>query len=306
MNVLSLFDGMSCGRIALERAGIKVTRYFASEVDKNAVKVSNHNYPSIEHIGDVTKVKYTDGILSWDNGSEAVKIDLVIGGSPCQDFSIARVMGNNGGITSGLEGDKSSLFLEYLRILRSIQEHNPDVKFLLENVKMKSTSKAELDNFLGVAGVYIDSELLSFQKRSRYYWSNIEFDVPQNKGISFQDYKESGNLSEYKVNRTPSRISMWRVGAGRNSASGGCANVTNSDKIYCLTTKQDRAPNSGLIEYEDFCRYLTRRELEAAQTVPYGYTDCLSYNQAQAVLGNGWTVDVIAHIFQGLKKGNKV
>lgn len=94
---------------------------------------------------------------------------------------------------------------------------------------------------------------------------------------------------------------MWSDGKGRNSANFGCANVTHAKKIQCLTTKQDRCPNSGLVEYEDFCRYLTREELEQAQTVPIGYTDCLSYGQASKVLGNGWTVDVIAHILQSLK-----
>lgn len=108
-------------------------------------------------------------------------------------------------------------------------------------------------------------------------------------------------MSFYKVNRTPSREKMWSGGKGGNGL-GSCANVTHSDKIYCLTTKQDRSPNSGLIEYEDFCRYLTRGELEQAQTLPIGYTKAISYNQAQAVLGNGWTVDVIAHIFKGLKR----
>ncbi|MNR20910.1 hypothetical protein D3C85_1377820 [compost metagenome] len=95
---------------------------------------------------------------------------------------------------------------------------------------------------------------------------------------------------------------MWRDGQGRNSASYGCANVTNTDKIQCLTTKQDRCPNSGLVEYDGFCRYLTRTELEIAQTVPVGYTDCLSYSQACAVLGNGWTVDVISHILKNIPK----
>jgi len=165
---------------------------------------------------------------------------------------------------------------------------------------MKRDSKKQLDEYLGVEGVYIDSSLLSYQKRSRYYWSNIPFTIPEDKQISFQDYKESGDLSFYKVNRTPSRIRMWNGGQGKN-AQGTCANVTYADKVYCLTTKQDRSPNSGLVEYEDFCRYLTRRELEQAQTVPIGYTDCLSYTQAQAVLGNGWTVDVICHILKNIK-----
>lgn len=306
MNVLSLFDGMSAGKLALDRAGVQVDKYFASEIDKSAIKVSKANHPDIIHIGDVKNVRYENGVLYWQDGQEKVRIDLVIGGSPCQDFSLARTMGTYGEDPSGLNGNKSGLFFEYIRILKEVQTEKPSVKFLLENVKMNPKSKDALDTYLGVEGIYINSELVSFQKRPRYYWSNIPFTVPVDRFINFQDFKESGDLAEYKVNQTPSRLKMWNGGEGRNSASGGCANVTYSNKIHCLTTKQDRSPNSGLIEYEDFCRYLTRRELEAAQTVPYGYTDSVSYNQAQAVLGNGWTVDVIAHIFKGLKEEDKV
>lgn len=306
MNVLSLFDGMSCGRIALERAGIQVDNYFASEVDKYAIKVSKANYPNIIHIGDVTKVKYEQGVLYFEGGSERIHVDLIIGGSPCQDFSYARAMGNNGSTPSGLNGAKSGLFYEYLRILKELQQENPEIKFLLENVKMKKSSKKSLDDYMQIEGILFDSSLVSFQRRSRYYWTNIKFCLPSDKGISFQSSKEVGDLSFYKLNKTPSRERMWNGGKSHTSETKHCANVTNADKVYCLTTKQDRCPNSGLVEYEDFCRYLTRGELEAAQTVPYGYTDCLSYNQAQTVLGNGWTVDVIAHIFKGLKEEDKV
>jgi len=302
LNVLSLFDGMSAGMIALDRLGIEVTNYFASEIDKNAIKVSKENWgDKITHIGDVTKVSYKNGVLTTEFGDlEIGKIDLLIGGSPCQDFSSARAFGSSGVTPLGLEGTKSGLFYHYLRILKEVKTENPSAKWLLENVKMKKESKKELDNFLGVEGVYINSDLLSFQKRARYYWSNLDFDIPRDKGVSFQDYKEVGDLQAYKLNKTPSRLRMWNEGKGGNS-SKSCANVTNASKVYCLTTKQDRCPNSGLIEYEDFCRYLTRTELELAQTVPAGYTNCLSYNQACAVLGNGWTVDVICHILKGLK-----
>lgn len=302
IKVLSLFDGMSCGRIALDRLGVPVEAYYASEIDRHAIKVSKANWEDIIHIGDVTKVSYSNGILSTEYGDYNVgEIDLLIGGSPCQDFSSAKAFGPNGESPKGLDGTKSGLFYHYLRILKEIKSENPELNWLLENVKMKKESKEELDNFLGISGVYINSDLLSFQKRPRYYWSNLDFSIPEDKGISFQDFKELGELRQCKVNRTPSRERMWSDGIGGNSSSS-CANVTNADKIYCLTTKQDRCPNSGLVEYEDFCRYLTRKELELAQTVPVGYTDCLSYNQACAVLGNGWTVDVIVHILKNLKE----
>ena len=295
MNVLSLFDGVSCGRIALDRLGVKPTHYFASEIDKNAIKCSKANWSDITHIGDVTKVRYENGVLYTENGEYEVEIDLIMGGSPCQSFSAASAMK---GCNTGLEG-KSGLFYEYLRILNEVKDINPEVMWLLENVKMKKESKQALDYYLGTEGVYIDSSLVSFQKRSRYYWTNFPFTTPADKGVSFQSYKESGDLSKYKLNPTPSRLRMWSDGSGGNSIRS-CANVTHSDKVYCLTTKQDRCPNSGLVEYEDFCRYLTQTELESAQTVPAGYTSCLSYNQACAVLGNGWTVAVIEHILSHL------
>jgi len=300
MNVLSLFDGMSVGMIALQKANVKVTNYYASEIDKHAIKVSQYNYPGIVRIGDVTKVSYKSGVLTTEMGEFKVGvIDLLIGGSPCQDFSTAKAFGEHGTTPQGLNGSKSGLFYHYLRIKKEIEEYNPKLKFLLENVKMKKESKKQLDDYLGVEGIYINSELVSFQKRPRYYWSNLSFVAPENQYVSFQDYKEIGDLAKYKLNPTPSRIRMWGDGKGTNGVQS-CANVTYADKVYCLTTKQDRCPNSGLVEYEDFCRYLTQKELELAQTVPIGYTSCLSYNQACAVLGNGWTVDVITHIFSSL------
>lgn len=289
INVLSLFDGMSCGRIALERVGIKVNNYLASEIKKTAIRCSLDNYPTIIHLGDITKIN----ILNLP------KIDLLIGGSPCQDFSRLKVEGK------GLLGEKSKLFYEYLRILQELKNINPDVKFLLENVRMKKESEKELNKYLGVKGVHINSELVSYQKRPRIYWSNIDnITIPEDKNINFQNYKETDYeiLKKYKVNKTPSRLRMWNNGNGRGSNSTGCNNVTNSNKIFCLTRKQDRCPNSGLIEFEDFCRYLTRGELEQAQTVPLGYTKSVSKNQAEDLLGDGWTVDVIAHIFKGLPK----
>ena len=298
MNVLSLFDGISCGQVALNRAGIKIDNYYASEIKKHAIGVTQKHFPNTIQIGDVTKVKYKDGILYTENGVFKVgKINLLIGGSPCQNFSVARACMYE---IDGLKGDKSKLFYEYLRILKEV---NPDY-FLLENVKMKKESYEELNSYLGVKGIPINSELVSFQKRPRIYWSNIpNITIPEDKYINFQDYKDTDYdyCNQFKVKRTPSREKMWNNGQGRNSTLKSCANVTNSDKVYCLTRKQDRCPNSGLIEFDDFCRYLTRREIELAQTLPIGYTDGLSYNQMQDVCGDGWTVDVIAHIFSFLK-----
>ena len=297
MIVLSLFDGMSCGQIAFDKLGIKFdgvnNKYFASEIKKHAIKVTKNNYPNTIHIGDVTKVSYKNGTLYTENGEyEVGEIDYLIGGSPCQDFSVAKL--NN--VKYGLEGDKSKLFYEYLRLLREI---NPKY-FLLENVRMKEESKKQLDSYLGVEGRYINSIDFSFQNRPRFYWTNINILPYEAKNINFQDYKDTDYeyCKQFKVNKTMSRLKMWNDGNGTNNFKTGCANVSNSEKIFCLTRFQDRCPNSGLIEFDDFCRYLTQKELEAAQTVPIGYTNCLSYNQAQDVLGDGWTVDVIVHILK--------
>ena len=299
MNVLSLFDGMSCGQIAFDKLGIKFdgvkNKYYAAEIKKSAIKVTKHNYPNTIHIGDVTKVSYKEGILYTENGEyEVGKIDYLIGGSPCQDFSYAKLQTAKDN-KYGLEGDKSKLFYEYLRLLREI---NPKY-FLLENVRMKEDSKKQLDKYLGVEGRFINSIDFSFQNRPRFYWTNIDILNYEPLSISFQDYKDTDEdyCDKFKVKPTPSRIRMWNNGKGGNSLRC-CANVTNSDKVYCLTRKQDRNPNSGLVEYKGFCRFLTQRELEAAQTVPTGYTDILSYSQAQDVLGDGWTVDVIKHILK--------
>ena len=294
MIVLSLFDGMGCGRIALQKVGITPTFYFASEIKSHAIKCAKNNFSDIIHIGDVTKVKYKNGILTTEFGDyEIGGVDLLIGGSPCQDFSALKIGGK------GLEGDKSKLFYEYLRILKEV---NPKY-FLLENVKMKRESRVQLNQFLGVEGIDINSSLVSYQNRPRIYWTNIpNVTIPEDRNVNFQDYKNADPdyCCKFKVKRTPSRERMWNNGNGKNSI-GSCHNITHSKKIFCVTRKQDRSPNSGLIEFEDFCRFLTREELERAQTVPVGYTNCLSYNQAQDLLGDGWTVDVIAHIFKNLK-----
>tara|TARA_A100000171_G_scaffold16739_1_gene15230 strand:+ start:641 stop:1510 length:870 start_codon:yes stop_codon:yes gene_type:complete len=283
MNVLSLFDGMSCGQLALERASVKYNNYFASEIKPIAIKVAKQNFPNTIHIGDVTKLDL----------STLPKIDLLIGGSPCQDFSILKTKG------LGLEGDKSKLFYEYLRVLKELKPKY----FLLENVRMKKESEQQLNEYLGIEGLHINSELVSYQKRPRIYWTNIpNACVPIDRNINFQDHKETNYdvCKTYKLSKVPSHIKMWNSGKGRNSELKVCANVTNRNKVYCLTRKQDRSPNSGLIEFDDFCRFLTRQELEKAQTVPVGYTNSVSYNQAQDLLGDGWTIEVIAHLFQGL------
>ena len=275
MNVLSLFDGMSCGQIALNKANVKYDNYYASEIKKHAIKCTQHNYPNTIQVGDVTKLK----------ASDLPKIDLLIGGSPCQNFSIANVYNRK-----GLEGDKSSLFYEYLRLFIELRPKY----FLLENVKMKEQDKDAISELLGVEPIFIDSIDFSYQTRKRLYWTNIKVDKWTPKKVNFQQYKDTDYeyCKQFKVNKTPSRIEMWE---------NKCPNVTYREHINCLLTKQDRRNNSGLIEFDGFCRFLTTRELEIAQNVPVGYTNCVSMRQAEDLLGDGWTVDVVAHIFKNLK-----
>ena len=296
MIILSLFDGISCGRLALGRANIPVTKYFASEIKSSAIKVTQHHYPDTIQIGDVEKVKYINGVLYTENGEFETKIDMLIGGSPCQDFSPIKWMNHE---SLGLEGDKSKLFYEYLRILKEI---NPRY-FFLENVKMIEENEKLLNEFLGIKGIYINSNLVSYQNRPRLYWTNIpNVKPPPDRHISFQIYKSSDHdyCKQFKLKRTPYREKMWNNGTGKNQLRLGCSNITYAHKVNTITRKQDRNPNSGLIEFEDFCRYLTREEIEKAQTLPSGYTNMLSYGQMQDVCGDCWTVEVIAWIFKNL------
>lgn len=196
---------------------------------------------------------------------------------------------------TGLQGEKSSLFYEYLRLIKEIKPKY----WLLENVKMRKADKQQLDEYLGVKGIEINSRLVSYQNRARIYWTNIPNVIPpEDKHILFKDNKDTNvdRQKEASLKRNKATLKMWNNGQGRNNIVYGCGNITNADKCYTVSTKQYRCPNSGLIEYGDFCRMLTRREIEMAQTLPLGYTDNLSYNQMQNVCGDGWTVDVIKHI----------
>lgn len=193
INVLSLFDGMSSGRIALERLGIKVNQYFASEIDKHAITVSKANYPDIIHIGDVTKVKACD----------LPPIQLVLSGSPCQGFSFA-------GKQLAFDDPRSALFFEFVRIWNEVKEINPDARFLLENVKMKKEHELVISRYMGVAPIEIDASLVSAQSRKRLFWTNIankpyglfgdmECTIPQpkDKGILLRDILDTDVPEKY-------------------------------------------------------------------------------------------------------------
>lgn len=210
MKVLSLFDGISCGRVALQRAGIPVERYYASEIKPFAIKCSKENNPDIIRIGDIKKVHFwRDTLYVADARYSLSDLDLLIGGSPCQNFSVARCSQKK--TIDGLQGDQSALFYEYARILQEIRPRY----FLLENVRI--TRQGDLDkinSLLGVEPIRINSNLVSYQNRDRFYWTNIPgVTVPDDRGISFQDYKDFDEeyCDNFIVPRTPSRERMWGV-----------------------------------------------------------------------------------------------
>lgn len=292
MKVLSLFDGISCGMVALERAGIPVERYVAYEIDKYAIYVSNRNYPQIEHCGDVTTADF----------SQYKGFDIVIGGSPCTFWSLARSAKAKHKREDVPEGLGWKLFEHFERAIKETGAK----WFLYENNSSTSRPiKEAISIKLGVEGVEINSELFSAQRRKRIYWTNIPIGkLPESCGICLKDIFETDEsvLDEYIVPKTPSRIRMWNDGKGRVDGAICCDNITHKFKSGTVASKQDRNYNAGLIEYKDFCRYLTIKEQERLQTLPDDYTNGVPKSQRAKCLGNGWTVDVIAHIFKGLKE----
>jgi DNA (cytosine-5)-methyltransferase 3A len=278
MNVLSLFDGMSCGQIALERAGIKVDNYFASEIDKHAIKVTMSNYPNTIQLGDVTKI----------DTEELPKIDLLIGGSPCQSISTL-------GDRTGLEG-KSSLFFHYLRCLKELKPKY----FLLENVVGSKKAIDEISKLVGVEPVLFNSNLVSGQNRARYYWTNIKFELPTDKGILLKDVLDSNPRDTCIL--TPGRFKWLTSESGANSIKKRYT-VIDPIKANCLTARGDASWNCNYVTRDDYgLTKLTPEEYEKLQTVPVGYTSTARTSERYKMLGNGWTVDVIAHILKGIKE----
>ena len=278
INVLSLFDGMSCGQIALNRLGIKVSKYYASEIDKAPMKVTQHNYPDTIQVGDVTKVK----------GEDLPQIDLLIGGSPCQGFSFA-------GKKLNFDDPRSILFFEFVRLL---DECKPKY-FLLENVKMKKEWQDVITDLLGVHPIRINSSKFTAAKRDRLYWTNIpNISEPIDKEISFDDI--NSNIDEWIEPERIERIAAWKA---QQKPLKNATFIGRKSKLPCLTARGYNQYHSGmiLITNGEKYRYLTNEEAEMAQGVPVGYTSICNDRERSHMLGNGWTVDVIAHIFSPLK-----
>ena len=333
MNVVSLFNGMNTGRQALENVGIKVNKYYSSEIKPYAIELTQHHFPDTIQVGDVTKWKDWD--IDWKS------IDLILSGSPCQDLSAA-------GKRAGINGKKSSLFFVFVDILNHVKSLNPNVLFLQENVG--SASKLDvgiMSRALGVYPVRINSNLVTAQLRDRYYWSNIRtketmFDIvtdipqPKDKGIMFKDivtigYVDTdkhvclrprfgtGGTQEGNIKRNKEMPSMITLIYEHNNelrvktnTKQGYDVVTENDCIDLSfptsTTRRGRVTkgkspclmesNNNLYSYKDgIVRTVNQVEMERLQGFPDFYTSILSKNKAGSLLGDGWTLPVIEHIF---------
>ncbi|MCB0744654.1 MAG: DNA (cytosine-5-)-methyltransferase [Ignavibacteriae bacterium] len=280
MNVLSLFDGMSCGQIALDNLGIKVDNYFASEIKKHAIQCTKDNFPNTKHIGDVAKVK----------GQDLPKIDLLIGGSPCQDFSRAN------SVRDGLKGMKSMLFYEYIRLL----EETKPTYYLLENVIMDDLGYNTISDLLGTEPVRLNGAKVSGALRDRLFWTNIgpeSFDLfgnrkcaipqPKDKKISLNDVLEYGYSDKQKHTCL-------------NTSCGRDANQRHMLHRYATTGMTTIIYKDEKMNVEDGVRYCTQIELERLHNIPQGYTRNLNKAQAGNLIGDGWTVGIVEHIFSFL------
>ena len=297
---MSLFDGISCGMVALERAGIPVEKYFASEIDTYAMKVSQKNYPNIIQIGDIENI-------TRETIQEMGHIDLIIGGSPCQGLSSSNVWLKDG--EYGVNGTgKSRLFWQYVRVLNLVKEINPNVKFLLENVGSASAKDKEVINeTLDCAGVTFNSQLLSAQNRNGVYWTNFDFEVPTSrKEVYMQDILEDSVSDKYYLTQKMYDCIMSPATKGWQSGKMEI-NLKIARPLTATMHKMHRADTDNYVstEYKPAdktnVRRLTPLECERLQTLPDNYTEGISDTNRYKCIGNGWTVDVIAHILSYLK-----
>lgn len=307
MKVLSLFDGISCARVALERAGIPVEAYYASEIDKYAIQVSEKNYPDIRHIGDVkTLVTFPHSPeceIPLDRHYDFYGIDILIGGSPCQDLSIAKKD------RKGLDGERSGLFWEYVRILREVKPKY----FILENVaSMSQEAKDTITSELGVEPIMINASLVSAQNRKRLFWTNIpNVTVPDDKKIMLTDVIETAKPEVYQYRRTYFRKNLSgkvpTLTANMGTGGNNVPYVISSRQEHATVSENKSTPLTSAmgmggghvpcitIDGENW-RKITPVECERLQGLPDNYTEGISNTQRYKTLGNAFNVDVVAHI----------
>ena len=296
MNILSLFDGMSCGRIALERLGIPVENYYASEIDKYAIEIAKKNYPSTKHIGSVVDVK----------AIELPQIDLLIGGSPCQDFSNVKIVDGVKKQILGLEGEKSKLFFEYYRLWKEL---NPKY-FLLENVgSMKKEYIKLINDLMGVEGVKICSSKFVPQIRNRIYWTNIPIDANVWFGDNVSCNKTVFDLLEPNVDEKYFLSEKMKACVMSVNEKWQHTPKTDLKIAVPLTATMNKMHRAGIDNYYTFekhpigksdLRKLTPIECERLQGVPDNYTEGVSDTQRYRMIGNGWTVTAIEYLFKNL------
>lgn len=283
MNVLSLFDGISCGQIALNRVGIEYENYYACEIEKTAMAITQKNYPKTIQLGDVTKL----------DTKTLPKIDLLIGGSPCQGFSFA-------GKQLNFEDIRSKLFFEYVRIKNEL---NPKY-FLLENVVMKKEYQDVISKYLNCEPIKINSSLVTAAKRNRLYWTNIpNITIPDSKDISFDDINcgDTNWFSQERVNK----MKNWNAFQSAFKNKSLLIYTNKKQKLGCICTQNYTTGTTGTNVIFDGQNYrgITHIEAERAMTLPenYTYISGISDNKRCHSIGNGWTVDVIVHIFRNIK-----
>ena len=286
IRVLSLFDGLGGARVAFNNLDAPV-EYIASEIDPYAIKVHKNNFPDTKHIGDVTKI----------SGENLGPIDVLVGGSPCQDLSVGKAG------RMGLEGPNSKLFYDYVRML---EETNPKY-FIFENVaSMKPSVKEEITKIFGVEPIMIDAKDVSAQNRKRYFWTNIPVDLPKNKNIKIQDVLEQNVDPKYY--HTQKAIDYMnrkvRDGKTRLDAFGHHTDIRKQDKSRTLTANLRKGvPYNVLIDESGRMRKFTPTEVERLAGVPEGYTEGVSNTQRYKMLGNGFQIQVMEHILSNIPKG---
>lgn len=278
MRILSLFDGISCGQLALKRANISYNKYCASEINKHAIQVTQHNFPNTIQLGDITKLHNLG------------EFDLIMGGSPCQGFSF-------GGKELNFNDPRSRLFFEFVRLLREVKPKY----YLLENVKMQKVFQDVISEHMGVEPITINSNLVSAQNRTRIYWTNIPVEQPANQHIGFDSIVEDGWFPGAMRGRY---IDQQSESYGGKTIQYVFSRYDNKSNALTTVCKDNIAtpilyPRIPVKEVE--YRWFSPVEYERLQTVPEGYTEMIPKTHRLSALGNGWTVDVIAHILRGIR-----
>lgn len=278
---------MGCAWLALEKNGVRVDKRYVSEIDKFANIVNDANWPDTIHLGDVVNL----------DGHSLGYIDLLVGGSPCQGFSFA-------GKGLNFNDPRSKLFFEFVRVLEECRAINPNVKFLLENVNMIQQWQDVISDHMGCKPIFINSRDFSAQDRKRLYWTNIEIDEWEPMDVRWSDICEdgwyAGAMRGRRINELGRRddynksIKIVQYIESRMDDKTNCLTTVGKDNIASIK----RVGRTPLSEVE--WRYLTRNEMERLQNVPDNYTSTVSLSQAGRMLGNGWTVDVIAHILKNV------